>query len=183
MVPSHDALEHLASLIGRRNEIDNEISAIIGRPAHPGHVGEFVASEIFGIDLAESAVQKGIDGHFSSGPLAGKSVNIKKYSTDQGLLDIVLESPPDFYLVLTGLRIPPVSSRGTTQPWTIESVFLFDAASLVQQLRQRVVKIGVATSVRRHQWNEAEIYPSANNRALRLTSDQTSMIRMFSGSP
>ncbi len=182
-MPGHDTLEHLASLIGGRNEIEAKISAIIGRPAHSGHIGEFVASGIFDIELAESAAQKGIDGHFSSGPLAGKSVNIKKYSTDQGLLDIVLESPPDFYLVLTGLRIPPVSSRGTTQPWTIESVFLFDAASLVQQLRQRGVKIGVATSVRRHQWDEAEIYPSANNRALRLTSDQTSMIQMFSGSP
>ena len=176
-------LQRLASLIKQRNAIDKEIAAVIDRPAHTGHIGEFVAAEIFNIELSESASQKGIDGHFTNGPLAGKSVNIKKYSTGLGLLDVVLEAPPDFYLVLVGPRIPPASSRGTTQPWTIESVFLFDAAALVRQLRERDIKIGIATSVRRHYWDEAEIYPSANNRTLRPTPEQTLMIRMFSDTP
>lgn len=41
------------------------------------------------------------------------------------------------------------------------------------------VKIGVATSVRRHLWDDAEIYPSPNNGALPLTPEQISMIELF----
>ena len=79
-----DQLRRLASLIEQRNLVEGEIAATIGRPAHPGHIGEFVAAAIFDIGLVESATHKGIDGHFTRGPLAGRSVNIKKYSLDQG---------------------------------------------------------------------------------------------------
>ena len=173
----------LASLIEQRNVIDEEIAAIIGRPAHPGHIGDFVAAVIFDISLHESATHKGSDGYFTRGPLAGRSVNVKKYSVDEGILAIRPDALPDFFLVLTGPRIPPASSRGTTQPWTIESVFLFEAAQLMERLRERGVKIDVATSVIRRLWDDAEIYPSPNNRTLQLTPEQRSMIEMFRDSP
>ena len=172
-------LHRLASLLHERNRVDGEIASAIGRPAHPGHIGEFVAAAIFDIELHESAVQKGTDGQFTRGPLSGRSVNIKKYSLEQGLLDVRPDALPDFFLVLTGARTPAASSRGTTQPWTIESVYLFEAVPLVEQLRTRGVKIGVATSVRRHLWHDAEIYPSPNNATLRLTPEQISMIELF----
>ena len=175
----HDQLRVLAALIAQRNAIDREISSIIGRPAHPGHIGEFVAARIFGIQLAESASQKGIDGHFARGWLAGKSVNVKKYSKGDSLLDVNPNAIPDFYLVLTGPRASAMSSRGSTHPWTIEVVFLFDGSALVQRLAMSGVKMGVATSVRRHLWDEAEIYPRPRNPDLRLTSEQISMIEMF----
>ena len=174
-----ERLRRLASLIRQRNDVDREIATIIGRPAHPGHIGEFVAAEIFDIDLHESATHKGEDGHFASGPLAGRSVNVKKSSTDEGLLNIRPDALPDFFLVLTGPRTQAASSRGTTQPWTIEQVFLFEAAPLVEQLRERGVRIGIATSVRRHLWDDAMIYPSPSNPALRLTPEQVSMLEMF----
>lgn len=177
-----DQLERLASLIRQRNLVDSEIAATIGRPAHAGHIGEFVAAAIFEIELVESAAHKGVDGHFTRGPLAGRSVNIKKYSLDQGLLDIRMDALPDFFLVLTGARTPPASSRGTAQPWTIEAVYLLEAAPLVAQLRERGVKIGVATSVRRRVWDGAEIYPSPTNATLRLTPKQHAMIELFGGS-
>ena len=175
----HRQLQSLASLIGHRNEIDRQVSAIIGRPAHTGHIGEFVAARIFDIRLAESASQRGIDGHFAGGGLAGKSVNVKKYSKDDAILDINADGIADFYLVLTGARSPATSSRGTTHPWTIQSVFLFDGPELVRRLKVFGVKLGVATSVRRHLWDEAEIYPRTSNPMLRLTSEQVSMIEMF----
>ena len=178
----HIELRRLASLLKQRNEVDREIAAVLGRPAHPGHVGEFVAAEIFDISLNASAAQKGTDGLFASGPLAGSSVNVKKYSTDQGLLDIRLDALPDFFLVLTGPRTPPASSRGSTQPWTIESVYLFEATPLVGELKERGVKIGTGTSVVRQHWDEAEIYPSPRNSALRLTPQQVSMVEWFGGS-
>lgn len=177
-----DQLERLASLIRQRNHVEAEIAAAIGRPAHPGRIGEFAAAAIFDIELVESAAHKGVDGHFTRGPLAGRSVNIKKYSLDQGLLDIRMDALPNFFLVLTGARAPAASSRGTTQPWTIESVYLLEAASLVAQLRERGVNIREATSVIRHVWDQAEIYPSPNNGALRLTPEQISMIELFGGS-
>ena len=175
-------LRRLASLIGQRNRVDGEIAAIIGRPAHAGHIGEFVAAAIFEIELHESATHKGTDGHFTRGPLAGRSVNVKKYSTDQGLLDIRPDALPDFFLVLAGTRTGAASSRGTTQPWAIESVYLLEAAPLIGELSARGVKIGVATSVRRHIWDGAEIYPSPTSRILRLTPGQISTIALFGDS-
>jgi len=177
-----DQLRRLASIIKRRNLVDAEIAGIIGRPAHPGHIGEFVAAAIFDIGLLESATSKGADGHFTRGPLSGRSVNIKKYSKDQGVLDVRLDALPDFFLVLTGARTPAASSRGTTAPWIVESVYLLEAAPLVAHLRERGVTIGVATSVRRHVWHDAEIYPCPNNSMLRLTPEQVSMIELFGDS-
>ncbi len=85
-------LRRLAALIRQRNGIEREISEIIGRPAHPRHMGEFLAARIFNIRLSDSATTKGIDGHFVDGPLAGKSVNVKDtrtttiYRTSNGML-------------------------------------------------------------------------------------------------
>ena len=176
---TRNELQELASLIKARNAVENAIAAVIGRPAHPGHVGEFVASRIFDIELHESAVNKGNDGRFRNGPLAGKSVDIKRYSQHEGMLAIRDDALPDYYLVLTGPKDSQGTSRGTTQPWVVEYAFLFDAHDLVQRLKQRGVKLNVATSVRQELWREAEIYPSPNNPSLRLTEAQRSMLEMF----
>ena len=176
---SHHELQRLASIIKQRNAIDDEIATIIGRPSLSGHLGEYVASRIFGIRLSESAVTKGVDGHFAGGGLVGRSVNIKKYGLDHGLLDIRSDAVPDYYLVLTGPRSGAASSRGTTQPWVIASVFLFEGSVLVKELRERGLKIGTATSVRRQLWNEAEIYPLPKNPALPLKAEQRAMVEMF----
>ena len=94
----HD-LHDLAKLINQRNLVAAKISSIVGWPAMIGHVGEFIASRIFDIELLDSASAKGIDGHFRSGPLSGRSVNIKWYARQEGLLDITPEYLPNYYLV------------------------------------------------------------------------------------
>lgn len=139
----HNGLELLAALIKQRNAVDKDISEIIGRPAERGHIGEFVAAEIFDIELHESATHKGSDGIFRRGRLAGCTVNIKSYGKREGVLDMKREDPPEFYLALTGPKTTAASSRGTSRAWVISSVFLFNHNELVNQLR---VKIGVATS-------------------------------------
>ena len=174
-----DQLRRLASLIKQRNAVDQGIAATLGRPALTGHLGEFIAARVFGIALLESASHKGIDGHFTAGPLSARSVNIKLASKNDGLLNINLDSPPDFYLVMTGPRTQPASSRGTTSPLVISSVFLFDASVLVERLNERGVKIGTATSVARRFWDEAEIYPRPSNPVLRPTSEQRALLEMF----
>lgn len=152
---------------------------MIGRPAAIGHIGEFIASRVFNITLEQSASQKGIDGHFSDGPLNGCTVNVKWYSVMDGLLAIAPEALPDYYLVLTGPKTPAMSSRGRTRPWTIQYVFLFKAQALVDELSRRGVKFSVATSVRQEFWDSAEIYPAQRNDLLPVSEMQRAGLRLF----
>ncbi|GGO67231.1 hypothetical protein GCM10012289_23160 [Nonomuraea cavernae] len=85
----------------------------------------------------------------------------------------------DYYLVLTGPASPPASSRGTSRPWRIESVHLFDAEWLLAELRARGVRIGSASSVRAAQWSAAEIYPRASNQALPVRPEQAELLRLL----
>jgi hypothetical protein len=61
----------------------------------------------------------------------------------------------------------------------VERVFLFDAATLTNALRVRGVKIGVATSVATALWNDAEVYPRANNMALAVSQAQQELLGLF----
>jgi len=173
-------LERLAQAIKQKNLADTEIARIVGRPAERSHAGEYIAAHIFDITLEQSASKKGIDGHFVSGSLATKSVNIKWYGKMDGLLDVSPDSLPDFYLVMTGPKAAAVSSRGAVRPWTMSYVYLFDAVRLVGELKRRGVKIGIATSVRSYLWEMAEIYPVQRNRQLLLSDEQKNLLALFS---
>lgn len=172
-------LRRLADLIRVRNANEVEITRVIGRPALIGHVGEYIASSIFNIALEPSAVNPGSDGHFRSGPLSGKSVNIKMYGKREWLLDIHPDYVPDFYLVLTGPKTTAMTSRGATRPWGIEEVFLFEAGPLIDRLRARGVKLGVTTSVREREWTFARIWPVSLGSPLELTRTQQDDLRLF----
>lgn len=98
----YESLERLSDFIRIRNLVGKQIANIVDRPAQLGHVGEYIGSKIFNIELSATAVQKAIDGHFSDGPLEGKSVNIKWYPKRENMLGITPDALPDFYLVFTG---------------------------------------------------------------------------------
>jgi hypothetical protein len=178
-------LDRLAELIRQRNAIDSEIAAIIGRPAHAGHIGEYVAAAIFQIDLHASAVTKTHDGYFRGGSLDGKSVNIKYGTRRDGLLNLAqtsdLSDHPDYYLVLTGPTIGAISSKGLSAPWVVHAVYLFESRTLLENLASRGIRPGVATSVRKQLWEAAMIYPDANNTALQLMEPQRAMLAFFHG--
>ena len=178
-----DNLVHLAELLHEKHQIDVQIAALVGRPAQIGHVGEYIASAIFGIVLEHSAVAKGIDGHFASGSLAGRSVNIKWYGKLQWLLDITPAHPPDDYLVMTGPTTKELSSRGGHRPWLITQVFLFDAAGLIAAIGARGSQIGIATSVPQSFWNAAELYPTNRNTRLVLSPIQRAQLALFAPRP
>ena len=154
-------------------------------PADLGHIGEFIAKHIFSIELQDSASYPGIDGHFQSSPLLGKSVNIKMYAKREGLLDVDPQHLPDYYLVLTGPKSPAMTSRGQSRPWVITDVFLFEARPLLARLRRRRnrnghrIHIGKATSVSMEEWEAARIYPSTEKSPLTLTEEQVSKINLF----
>ncbi len=97
----------------------------------------------------------------------------------QGLLDTSQSAALDYYLVLAGPPSPAGSSRGTTRPWCIESVYLFDARQLRSEQEARGVKRGIASSVTKQQWLAAQIYPSARNPMLSVTPDQAALLQLF----
>jgi hypothetical protein len=173
-------LIELSELIKKHNAVDNEISALIDRPALTGHLGEFIASKIFGIKLEESASTKSIDGFFQRDPLKNKSVNIKWFPSHDGLMNFSESPQPDYYLVLTGPHRNPGRSRGHSAPWVITKVYLFDAQQLVSMLIENGRKVGTASSVRKHLWEAAEIYPKVNDQLLPLTAEQKQNLALFS---
>lgn len=142
----HEQLQHLADLLRRRNEVDAEIAVLVDRPALPGHLGEWIAARIFDLELHKSATHRGSDGVFRSGPLQGKSVNVKMYGYQEGILDTKKSDAPDYYVVLTGPRRTASSSRGSARPIVIAAVYVFSHDRLLAE----GVKPGTAASVRKH---------------------------------
>jgi hypothetical protein len=171
-----DALKSIAMLLRHRNEIDARIADIVGRPVVHGHLSDWIAAQIFDIEL-EPAANKAVDGWFRSGPLAGRTVNVKHYPRSEGLLDMTESDELDYYLVMTGPR--GARSAGKHRPWTIDHVHLFDALDLADALRTYMRRIGVATSVRAEYWHAAEIYPVPAKPVLRLTAAQVAALDGF----
>ncbi len=178
-----DTIAKVARLIRSRNAIDKQLGAIIGRPPLAGHLGEWVAAEIFGIELEVSASAETIDGRFRSGPLKCKTVNIKSYGKGEGLLDTAVAANPDYYLVLTGPKATTMTSKGGVRPWCIADVYLFDAEQLRADQQARGVKSGIASSVRAKLWAAAEIYPNHVNPALPVTAEQALALDQFTPEP
>ncbi|WP_344141255.1 hypothetical protein [Polymorphospora rubra] len=174
-----DALRAVAALLGERNAIDAKIAGHIGRPMTAGHLGEWIAAQIFDIDLEPAANARAFDGRFASGPLAGQTVNVKWYLQRDGILDVARSGQPDHYLVLTGPVAPAGTSRGGVRPWWVESVHLFDAGRLVAELESRGVGIGTASSVLSAQWAAAEIFPRPVNPAFAVHPGQAALLRQF----
>src|SRR5437667_2637553 len=173
-------LKSLARLIRQRNEIEVKITEIIGRPAQLGHIGEYLASKIFDIELVTSASHRRFDGVFRDGPLKDRTVNVKWYAKNEGIIALGEESVPDYYLVMTGPRGSAGPSRGETRPWIIEFVYLFKGPELIRSLREGGAKITPATGVRNKLWETAEIHPQQRNRELALSEEQRKALRLFS---
>jgi hypothetical protein len=172
-------LARIAELLRQRNHIDKQIAEITQRPMASGHLGEWIAARVFDIELETSASRVAIDGHFTTGSLQGKTVNIKWYLKREGMLDMTTTGWPDYYLVMTGPASSAVSSRASTRPWRIHSVYLFDVARLDADQRARGVRVGTAASVPNRWWEAAEVFPRANNPLLCVSPQQAAMLEPF----
>lgn len=171
-------LDELAVAISKLNLASDHVASIIGRPALRGHIGEFIASRIFNIQLHESASEKGSDGFFVEGSIAGRSVNIKFYGQHEGLLDMPNALPNEF-LVLTGPKGSATSSLGQVRPICIEYVFLIPGPEALADARSRKVSIGEATSFPKAFWDEHEVYPASRSNELVLTQEQMRLLKLF----
>ena len=180
LTPHRDGSVRLAYLLKRRNTIDKQITALIGRPAIRGNIGEWIAQEIFGVELEEAGNQRGFDGRFADGPLAGKTVNVKWYGERAGVIDINPDAFPDYYLVMTGPRAVAQPAGRRSLPLVIAEVFLFDAPVLAERLRRRGVRLGIGASVREGEWEEARVYPAAADGVrLTITDAQQEALKLF----
>src|SRR5260370_21687909 len=56
-----DSLARAAALLRERNAIDAELARLIQRPMTSGHLAEWIAAQVFDIELAASAVAAGLD--------------------------------------------------------------------------------------------------------------------------
>jgi hypothetical protein len=176
-----ESLRPLASLLAQRNMIDDEIARLIGRPAIPGHIGEYIAAAIFDIELFFSATHRAADGVFRMGPLQGKEVNIKLYGKQEGIIDVREDAVPDFYLVLTGLKAGAESTRGRTRPLVINHAYIFPGQALLQTLKSRGRRVGPASSIPQAEWDRAEVWPVPASGHLILEPAQATALGMFSG--
>jgi hypothetical protein len=110
-------LAELAALLRERNVLDARLGRLLDWPLDTGSIGEWIGARIFDIELEAAANVAGYDGHFTTGVLAGRTVNVKAYARRESMLDINPSAPLDYYLVFTGLRGAPASSRGTLRPF------------------------------------------------------------------
>ncbi len=169
-------LEYLADLLRVRNATERALQTVLERPGSIGDIGEVIAQTIFPIALHERRNHPGSDGWFHSGPLEGKTVNVKMYSNGETRLDIKPRPPwPDYYLVLRGAK----AAKQHGIPWHIEDVFLYDAGVLIPRLQERGTRLTVATSLRQGDRDEARIYPVREGAPLALTAEQIEQIRLF----
>ncbi len=106
-------------------------------------------------------------------------MNVKWYLKREGLLDMTEFTALDYYLVLAGPPSPAVSSQGTSRPWCIDAVYLFEARKLQAEQIARGVKRGVASSVIKEQREGAEVYPLAAKPELAVTPQQAEQLGLF----
>jgi hypothetical protein len=185
-----DDLERLAALITQLNAVNDQIAHLIGYPAHPGHIAEYVTAAVFDVALNTSKSHKGTDGIFRTGPCCGTTVNIKYKTKRDGGLDLSASvDPTDYpawYLVLTGPTSGAGTSRDTSAPWVIQEVFLFGASDLLHALSLRGrrpggIQPGIAASVHSALWHAAMIYPDSHNMHFVITDAQRRALSLFGG--
>ncbi|MDI6872056.1 MAG: hypothetical protein QME79_12080 [Bacillota bacterium] len=139
-------------------------------------MGEYIASEVFDIELNTRRNAKGDDGVFRSGPYAGQGVNVKWYSKHTGILDVNPHGVSHHYLVLTG---PRAGGSPKTNPWLIREVYLFDGPTVVQHLVSRGCRVAEASSVLQEHWTEAMVYPHDRHPEYSLTEEQKTALALF----
>ena len=173
-------LEQLADLLQVLNTVNHALSGLLGRTANVGNISEIIASEILDIQLAERANHPVFDGTFASGPLQGKTVNVKWRNDGSKTINMKdSDMLPDYFLALTGPKKSSTKMGSPYHPFAIKEVCLFAAASLVQRLKKDGIPIGHQTRVGAEAWEKARIYPVQKGSPLPLMRTQEDLFTVF----
>jgi hypothetical protein len=176
-----DSVTAVARLVRERNELEGEITRIINRPAVPGHLGEWLASQLFDIDLESPDSAEAFDGRFASGPLATRTVNIEWIGKRDEDLDLTSSRPVDFHLVFTGPKALALTTKGIARPLRINGCYLFDARGREARPDARGATPGAGSSVLAQEWDAAEIFPRPNNPLLPIGPETHGVLGLFGG--
>jgi len=171
-------LLRLADLIETRNQEDELISCLIGRPPLRRDLALFLASCIFDIKLELPPSCNQFDGRFRSGPLAEKTVIVQWRPEHDGSIDIKPDYVPDAYLVFVGPRSDPAAPPAA-RPLVIQEVFVFDGRSLVQGQLARHEPLGPASVVPSRIWDAARVYRTCRWSPLTLSTLQVYILERF----
>jgi hypothetical protein len=171
-----DELNWFANLVKSRNTVDSKIATIIGHSTQANNVGDYIASLIFRITREEIGRERGYTGRFTHGPLTGRTVDVQWRLKDDRQLSVRPDFIPDYYLVFTG---PASTPTDHSNPWLIESVFLFEGHSLLNALIERKVQLGSSASVTGPLWERAEIYPRPTNTHFILGPEERQQLALF----
>jgi hypothetical protein len=175
-----ESVTAVARLVRERNEIDGEITRIINRPAVAGHLGEWLASQLFDIDLEPRDSAEAFDGRFASGPLATRTVNIEWISKRNGELGPTSSRAIDFHLVFTGPKALALTVKGLARPVRINACYLFDARELESRQAAQGPASGAA-SLLAEEWDAAEIFPDRNSPLLTVGPEAHGLLALFGG--
>lgn len=173
-------LEQLADLLRVFNSINHALSGLLERSANLGNISEIIASEILHIQLEERANHPVFDGTFSSGPLQGKTVNVKW--RNEGVKAINMKDAdtlPDYFLALAGPHKSSIKTKSLYHPFAIKQVCLFEAVPLVQRLKKEGIAIRHQTRIDAGTWEKARIYPVQEGSPLPLTRTQEDLLTLF----
>lgn len=177
-------LKKLSRLIRQWNEIEAEIFELIGYPGTISNIGEYLAEQVFGVDLEKSKTQRAFDGKFTQGNLSGRTVNVKIARERERFIDWRDDALPEYFLILTGSRRQSGKSVKRSRPILVTNVYLFNVKETRKNLHSRGVipphGERVQASVTNDQWDEAEIYPKQTSQLLTLTPRQKQMLSLFS---
>src|SRR2546430_15836959 len=77
-------LKRLADLLHQYNAIGDKIADVIGRPTERGHVGEYIAAQVFDITLERSARKRAYDGRFMAGAPPGRPAKLRRGGEEGG---------------------------------------------------------------------------------------------------
>jgi len=172
-------LRRLSDLLHDREVIDTAIEQITSVPGGDERTIQWVASEIFDIELDLSRPSTGLVGTFQSGRLSGHTVEVRSQRTCCDVLDTKGSITCEYCMVLAGPRRHdlPTSIRA---PWNIDSVYLFE---MQQVHRERGASLAPEPTVDALQWRAAEIYPSARNSILLVNPVQAAQLQLFLTAP
>jgi hypothetical protein len=174
-----ESVTAVARLIRQRNEMDGEITRIINRPVVGGHLAAWLANELFDVDLEPVGSADTLDGRFTSGALATRTVNIQWIGERNGYFDTTSSDQPDFRLVFTGPKALALTREGVVRAMRIDGCYLFDDRLLRAQQLARGASVGAPSSVPAAEWEAAEIFPRPNNPLLRVDPEAVRLLDLF----
>ena len=173
-----DDLTLLVSVLRVNSASSQAVRDVLERLGSSGNIGELLAKNLFAVQHERAISRASFAGRFGSGKLAGQTVKVTYNATRTWQIPIGEPNQyPNYYLVFAGPKDTGAKDSGRVRQARFKEAFLFEAAPLIQRLREQGTRLRPnATSVKTEEWEAARIYPGHEGSPLRLTSAQEDVL-------